>query len=111
MLLQNIKHIKRSGTSITIWAFPSTLLEMDPDTEVVVLEMGMSEKGEIHASSEIAEPDIAVITMIGESHIEFTGFPGKPLLKQNWKCVEGMTPGNAHLSWRRTATEENRQRL
>ncbi|MER2064589.1 MAG: UDP-N-acetylmuramoyl-tripeptide--D-alanyl-D-alanine ligase, partial [Alkalibacterium sp.] len=44
---------------------PLTILEMDRDTEVVVLEMGMSEKGEIHVLSEIAEPDIAVITMIG----------------------------------------------
>ena len=52
---------------------PMTLLEMPRETEVVILEMGMSQPGEIKLLSELAEPDIAVITMIGESHIEFFG--------------------------------------
>ena len=52
---------------------PITILSMPSDTEVVILEMGMSDKGEIELLSRIAEPDIAIITMIGESHIEFLG--------------------------------------
>ncbi|MBM6616049.1 UDP-N-acetylmuramoyl-tripeptide--D-alanyl-D-alanine ligase [Desemzia sp. RIT804] len=52
---------------------PITILSMPVDTEVVILEMGMSDKGEIEVLSHIAEPDIAIITMIGESHIEFLG--------------------------------------
>ncbi|MFL2100508.1 UDP-N-acetylmuramoyl-tripeptide--D-alanyl-D-alanine ligase [Desemzia sp. FAM 23991] len=52
---------------------PITILSMPADTEVVILEMGMSDKGEIEVLSRIAEPDIAIITMIGESHIEFLG--------------------------------------
>ncbi|WP_208559607.1 UDP-N-acetylmuramoyl-tripeptide--D-alanyl-D-alanine ligase [Marinilactibacillus kalidii] len=52
---------------------PYTILEMPEETEVVVLEMGMSQAQEIHVLSVMAEPDIAVITMIGESHIEFFG--------------------------------------
>lgn len=52
---------------------PYTILEMPADTEAVVLEMGMSEAGEIHVLSMLTEPDAAVITMIGESHIEFFG--------------------------------------
>ncbi|MEC6749218.1 UDP-N-acetylmuramoyl-tripeptide--D-alanyl-D-alanine ligase [Marinilactibacillus sp. XAAS-LB27] len=52
---------------------PYTILEMPEDTEVAVLEMGMSQAREIHVLSVLAEPDIAVITMIGESHIEFFG--------------------------------------
>jgi len=50
---------------------PLTILNMPATTEVVVLEMGMSAKGEIEALSHLARPDIAVITNIGESHIEF----------------------------------------
>src|SRR5690625_227010 len=50
---------------------PITILEMPPQTEVVVLEMGMSSPGEIKLLSDLAEPDVAAITMIGESHIEF----------------------------------------
>lgn len=52
---------------------PITILEMPVDTEVVILEMGMSRAGEIKVLSDLAEPDVAIITMIGESHIEFFG--------------------------------------
>lgn len=50
---------------------PITILEMPIDTEVVILEMGMNHAGEIKVLSDLAEPDVAIITMIGESHIEF----------------------------------------
>ncbi|MFD2044010.1 UDP-N-acetylmuramoyl-tripeptide--D-alanyl-D-alanine ligase [Ornithinibacillus salinisoli] len=52
---------------------PLTILAMRLDTEVLVLEMGMSDFGEIELLSQIARPDYAVITNIGESHIEFLG--------------------------------------
>ncbi|SDL76913.1 UDP-N-acetylmuramoyl-tripeptide--D-alanyl-D-alanine ligase [Sediminibacillus halophilus] len=52
---------------------PLTILSMPPQTEVLVLEMGMSGFGEIELLSKIAEPDYAVITNIGESHIEYLG--------------------------------------
>lgn len=48
---------------------PLTVLSMSEDTEVAVLEMGMSGKGEIELLSHIANPDVAVITNIGESHL------------------------------------------
>ncbi|RLL45235.1 UDP-N-acetylmuramoyl-tripeptide--D-alanyl-D-alanine ligase [Oceanobacillus piezotolerans] len=52
---------------------PLTILAMKRDTEVLVLEMGMSNFGEIELLSRIAKPDYAIITNIGESHIEFLG--------------------------------------
>lgn len=52
---------------------PITLLSMEPNTEVVVVEMGMDHFGELDFLSRLVEPDIAVITMIGEAHIEFFG--------------------------------------
>ncbi|UHA60825.1 UDP-N-acetylmuramoyl-tripeptide--D-alanyl-D-alanine ligase [Metabacillus litoralis] len=48
---------------------PLTVLSMSEDTEVAVLEMGMSGKGEIELLSNIAHPDVAVITNIGEAHL------------------------------------------
>ena len=48
---------------------PLTVLSMSEDTEVAVLEMGMSGKGEIELLSQLANPNVAVITNIGESHL------------------------------------------
>lgn len=52
---------------------PMTILNMPEDTEILVLEMGMSNFGEIELLSDIAKPNYAVITNIGESHIEYLG--------------------------------------
>ncbi|WP_414839530.1 UDP-N-acetylmuramoyl-tripeptide--D-alanyl-D-alanine ligase [Carnobacterium sp. TMP28] len=52
---------------------PITILEMPQETEVIILEMGMNHAGEIKVLSDLAKPDIAIITMIGESHIEYLG--------------------------------------
>ena len=52
---------------------PLTLLSLTDQHRYAVLEMGMSERGEIAYLSEIAKPDIGVITCIGTSHIESLG--------------------------------------
>lgn len=68
---------------------PLTLLTMPVDTEVVVVEMGMSNLGEIKALSIIAMPDIAVITNIGESHIEFLK-SRENIAKAKLEIIEGL---------------------
>ncbi|EGK13148.1 UDP-N-acetylmuramoyl-tripeptide--D-alanyl-D-alanine ligase [Kroppenstedtia eburnea] len=55
---------------------PLTLLSMPPDTEVAVVEMGMNHAGEIARLSKIAAPDLALVTNIGEAHLEFLGSRG-----------------------------------
>ncbi|MFD1423582.1 UDP-N-acetylmuramoyl-tripeptide--D-alanyl-D-alanine ligase [Laceyella sediminis] len=52
---------------------PLTLTSMSEDTQVAVVEMGMNHAGEIEVLSHLAKPDVAVITNIGESHLEFLG--------------------------------------
>ncbi|WP_158606815.1 UDP-N-acetylmuramoyl-tripeptide--D-alanyl-D-alanine ligase [Paenibacillus ginsengarvi] len=52
---------------------PLTLLDIAPDAEYAVIEMGMSERGQIEKLSQLAKPDIAVITMIGMSHLSTLG--------------------------------------
>lgn len=52
---------------------PLTILSMPNHTEVLVLEMGMNDFGEIDLLTRIALPDYAIITNIGESHIEYLG--------------------------------------
>ncbi len=49
---------------------PKTIFRMEKNTEVLILEMGMSDKGEIDILADIGRPDIGGITNIGFSHIE-----------------------------------------
>jgi UDP-N-acetylmuramoyl-tripeptide--D-alanyl-D-alanine ligase len=48
---------------------PLTVLGLREETEIAVLEMGMSGKGEIEFLTKLARPDAVVITNIGESHL------------------------------------------
>ncbi len=52
---------------------PQTLLDAPTDAEVVVLELGTNEPGEIATLAEIARPDVAIVTTVGESHLEKLG--------------------------------------
>lgn len=52
---------------------PKTILAADPDTQVIVVEMGMDHLGDILKLCEIAKPDWGVITNIGDSHMEILG--------------------------------------
>ncbi len=52
---------------------PLTMLSLREETEIAVLEMGMSSRGEIELLSKLASPDAAIITNIGESHLQDLG--------------------------------------
>lgn len=52
---------------------PRTILSAEPDTQVVVVEMGMRGSGQIAALCDFVRPDWGVIVNIGESHIELLG--------------------------------------
>jgi len=72
---------------------PLTLLAMPEDCEICVLEMGMNHFGEIALLSRIAEPNIGIITNIGESHIEFLE-SREGIAKAKSEIIEGMHPGD-----------------
>lgn len=46
-----------------------TIFSMTPDTEVLIVEMGMRGLGEIELLSRYAEPDVAIITNAGTAHL------------------------------------------
>ena len=62
-----------AGNHNSVIGMPLSVMEIPEDTECAVLEMGMSNFGEIERMSLVAEPDIAVITNIGSSHMETLG--------------------------------------
>ncbi len=57
------------GSFNTEVGVPLTILEADPSTEYLVLEMGMRGLGHIRYLCEIAEPDIGVVLNVGLAHV------------------------------------------
>ncbi|MBS9337862.1 UDP-N-acetylmuramoyl-tripeptide--D-alanyl-D-alanine ligase [Fructobacillus parabroussonetiae] len=75
---------------------PVTILSMPETTEVLVLEMGMDRPGQLTALSNLAKPDIAVITMIGEAHLEFFQTRAN-IAKAKLEIATGLKPGGLFL--------------
>jgi len=62
--------LKTKGNLNNLIGLPLTLLTLTEKERVVILEMGMNVPGEIRKLTEIAEPDIGLITNIQEVHLE-----------------------------------------
>jgi len=71
LLSAKAKTLKTKGNYNNHIGLPYTLLNVTDEERFVVLEMGMSSLGEIRRLGEISSPDYAIITNIGDSHIEF----------------------------------------
>lgn len=89
VLLENMRLHKTEGNYNSTLGMPLSMLTMRNDTEVSVLEMGMSNLGEIEYLSNIAEPDIAIITNIGTSHMEYLG-TRENICKAKLEVVKGL---------------------
>lgn len=73
---------------------PLSVLSMDEDCELLILEMGMSGFGEISLLSELTGPDFAIITNIGESHLEQLG-SRKGIAKAKLEIGSGLKRGGS----------------
>jgi UDP-N-acetylmuramoyl-tripeptide--D-alanyl-D-alanine ligase len=73
---------------------PLTLARLEPDTEVVVAEMGMRGLGQIAELCRIAKPDVGVITGIGPVHLELLG-DVQTVARAKSEVVESLPPGGA----------------
>lgn len=69
---------------------PKTILSLNEDTEIAVVELGTDKFGDISLTSNIALPDIAIITNIGDSHLH--NLKSKEgILKAKMEIVEGLS--------------------
>ena len=75
---------------------PLTILGMDEDTEMAVIEMGMSNLGEIELLTSIAAPDVGVITNIGEAHLEDLKTK-ENIIKAKLEILKGLNPNGLFL--------------
>lgn len=68
---------------------PITILQLDEDTDIAVLEMGMSGFGEIEFLTKLAKPHYAIITNIGEAHMEHLG-SREGIAKAKFEIIQGL---------------------
>lgn len=71
VLEQKYKVLKTKGNFNNELGVPLTVFGLRPEHEIAVLEMGISDFGEMHRLAKIARPDTCVITNIGLCHLEF----------------------------------------
>lgn len=73
VLAQKYRVLKTQGNFNNELGLPLTVFRLREDDEIAVLEMGISDFGEMHRLAAIARPDICVITNIGYCHLENLG--------------------------------------
>lgn len=89
MLAPFYKVQKTIGNFNNQLGLPITILNLDEDTEIAVLEMGMSGFGEIEFLTKLAKPHFAVITNIGEAHMQDLG-SREGIAKAKFEIVQGL---------------------
>lgn len=67
------KVLKTEGNRNNLYGVPLTLLELDGSYRSAVVELGISEAGEMERLTCITSPDVALITNIGKGHLEGLG--------------------------------------
>src|SRR5699024_7267451 len=73
VLAQKYRVLKTAGNFNNELGLPLTVFRLRDEDEIAVLEMGISDFGEMHRLAKIAKPDTCVITNIGPCHLEFLG--------------------------------------
>lgn len=90
------KTLKTTGNMNNEIGLPLTLLELDETYEAAVVEMGMRGPGEIDALCRLASPDAAVISNIGEAHLELLGSVSN-IAAAKGEILEHIPPGGFAL--------------
>ncbi len=85
----------------TIWAerslnneigLPLTICRLEPETQVLVTEMGMRGLGQIAALCAIARPAVVVVSHIGPEHLELVGTVER-VAEANAEAIAALPPG------------------
>ena len=73
VLAQRYRVLKTDGNFNNELGLPLTVFRLRDEHEIAVLEMGISDFGEMHRLAEVARPETCVITNIGTCHLENLG--------------------------------------
>lgn len=84
--------LKTKGNMNSQIGLPLMMFELETDTQIAVIEMGMSEVGEMSRLATIAKPDLVVMTNIGVSHIGQLGSQ-ENIRKEKMNIIDQCAPG------------------
>lgn len=71
LVASRFRVLKTQGNLNNEYGLPLTLLKLDDEYDAAVVELGMSHRGELAHLTEIASPDVGVITRVAVEHLEF----------------------------------------
>lgn len=91
VLSEGFRVLKTEGNFNNEVGLPLTLLRIRQEHEAAVVEMGISDFGEMHRLSKMAKPDICVMTNIGQCHLENLG-TREGILKAKSEIFDFMNP-------------------
>ena len=92
VLSQRYNTLRTEGNFNNDIGAPLTLLRLMPEHQAAVIETGMNHFGEIRYLGEMVRPDIAVITNVGDAHIENLGNTRQGILRAKREIFENLTP-------------------
>jgi UDP-N-acetylmuramoyl-tripeptide--D-alanyl-D-alanine ligase len=73
---------------------PLTVCRLEPDTEILITEMGMRGIGQVAKLCAIARPEVALVTHIGPEHLELVGTVER-VAEANAEAIAALPPGGA----------------
>lgn len=92
VLEQKYKVLKTAGNFNNEIGLPLTIFRIRDEHQIAVLEMGISDFGEMHRLAAMAQPDIGLITNIGLCHLEKLG-TRDGILQAKTEMFDHMQPG------------------
>ena len=92
VLSQRYNTLRTEGNFNNDIGAPLTLLRLMPEHQAAVIETGMNHFGEIRYLGEMVRPDIAVITNVGDAHIENLGNTRQGILRAKCEIFENLPP-------------------
>ena len=95
VLKEKYRTLKTQGNFNNELGLPLTVFRLRDEDQIAVLEMGISDFGEMARLTKIAKPDTCVITNIGTCHLENLG-DRDGVLKAKTEIFQSMKP-NGHI--------------
>ena len=92
VLSSRFRTLKTAGNLNNHLGLPMTVFRLTAEDEIAVLEMGMNHLGEIDYLVRIAQPDVAVITNVGDAHIGNLG-SRENILRAKCEIFHGLKKG------------------